>query len=282
MAAHEEAGLPSPSGEVHEHFSPPPTRIFGDGTLPPRRSTRGEPMRSYGRNAPRCARLRSTAVRSHDRRALGRPTRGRRGPHKGAEPWAYRNLRSSGEWNATTAGEVPIASAPQRQNGRRATKRPRMTAERRSGCYMRIPTLWMAAVTVKSEHCSYTTAVARHSHACEVAHQTRRGRRRALCAAAAAATESARRGRPAPVGRSPPGGTRGRPWHGNGPCCRWHPLPRCRSGRSRWTSCALPRLGSPLFVRHVNGPRPRWSRRWLTSSPTTLRSLLQNLQQYSM
>ena len=64
MAAHEEAGLPSPSGEVHEHlFFHPPTLTFGDGTLPPRRSNRGESVRSYGRHAPECARLDSTVVR---------------------------------------------------------------------------------------------------------------------------------------------------------------------------------------------------------------------------
>ena len=89
------------------------------------------------------------------------------------------------EW--TPGAETPLYD-------RRATER----------CYMRIPTLWMAAVTVKSEHYRCRTAVARQSHACEVAHQTRRGRRRALYAAAAAATEFAQRGRPAPVGRSPP------------------------------------------------------------------------------
>ena len=156
------------------------------------------------------------------------------------------------EW--TPGAETPLYD-------RRATER----------CYMRIPTLWMAAVTVKSEHYRCRTVVARQSHACEVAHQTGRGRRRALCAAAAAATESAQRGRPAPVGRSPPGGMRGRPWHGSGPCWRWHPPLRCRGGRSLWTSCALPRRGSPSCRKHASGPRPRWSRRWLMSSPTTLR-----------
>ena len=55
MAAHEEAGLPPPSGEAHEHFFPPTHPYFGDGTLPPRRSSRGESMRSYGRHAPKCA-----------------------------------------------------------------------------------------------------------------------------------------------------------------------------------------------------------------------------------
>ena len=152
MAAHEEAGPPSPSGEAHEHFFfPPPTRTLGTG----RYRHGGVPVGSP------CVRMDAT------RRSAPNRTQ----PpcvHVIAERWGALRGSLMAARECWTSGSTvtcePRASGPPPPRRRRRQRVP-LASERTPGaetplydrraterCYMRIPTLWMAAVTVKSEH----------------------------------------------------------------------------------------------------------------------------------